>query len=138
MAHEQRLVNIWEDTVDLRQLLIGLACGSTLGFGSYIGAVRAFASYLPGQPPALLKGYALMAGIAGCVLAAAVIARVFKPKRWLRETDDGPIDRAALVRHLALDPEEERVARETASPQLIREMQQLQIYDLFTSGTDPR
>ena len=140
MADEQRLFNVWEDTVDLRQLLIGLACGSTLGFASYAVAVRAFTAYFPGQQQGLIKGYALMAGIAGCVIVAAIIATVFKPKRWLRETDDGPIDRSALIRDLALDPEEERRALETASPKLIREMQQLQIYDLFTdaSRTDSR
>ena len=131
MAHQQRLVNIWEDTVDLRQLLIGLACGSALGFASYVIAVRAFTAYFPEQTPSLIKGYALMTGIAGCVMAAAIIGTVFKPKRVLRETDQGPIDRSAMIRDLALDPEEERRALDTASPKLIREMQQLQVYDLF-------
>jgi len=140
LADERRLFNIWEDTVDLRQLLIGLACSSTLGFASYAVAIRAFTAYFPGQTPGLIRGYALMAGIAGCVMVAAIIATVFKPKRWLREADDGPNDRSALIREFALDPEEERRALETASPKLIREMQELQLYDLFTdfSRTDLR
>ena len=140
MAQEHRLVNIWEDTVDLRELLIGLACGSALGFASYVAALLAFTAYLPSQQPSLIKGYALMAGIAGCVMAAALIAVVIKPKRSLRETTHGPLDRAELIRSLALDPEEERRALETASPKLIREMQQLQIYHLFaeTPPSDSR
>ena len=135
LAHEHRLVNIWEDTVDLRELLIGLACGSAFGFASYALALRAFAAYLPTQQPSLIKGYALMAGIAGCVMAASFVAAAVKPKRVLRETAAGPIDRAGLVRDLALNPEEERRALETASPKLIREMQQLQIYDLFAESS---
>jgi len=136
LAEEQRLVNIWEDTVDLRQLLIGLACGSALGFASYAVAIRAFTAYFPGQTPNLVKSYALMAGIAGCVIAASLVGAVVKPKRSLRETDQGPMDRAALVRELSLDPAEERRALETASPALIREMQQLQIYALFVDSSE--
>ena len=135
MAHEHRLVNIWEDTVDFRELLIGLACGSALGFASYAIALRAFTAYFPAQQPSLIKGYALMGGIVGCVTAASLIAAVIKPKRLLRETAQGPIDRAGLVRDFALNPEEERRALETASPKLIREMQQLQIYDLFAESS---
>ena len=135
MAAEQRLVTIWEDVVDFRQLLIGHACGSALGFASYAAAFRAFTAGFPGEEPSLIKGYALMAGIAGCVMAAVLIARVCKPKRLLRDTDQGPIDRAVLIRDLALNPEEERRALETASPKLIREMQQLQVLDLFADSS---
>jgi len=135
LAEEQRLVTIWEDTVDLRQLLIGLACGSALGFASYTVAIRAFTTYFPGQTANLIKGYALMAGIAGCVLAAVLVAMVVKPKRRLRETDQGPIDHSSLLRELALNKDEERLALQTASPKLIREMQQLQIYDLFADSS---
>ncbi|MBY0496657.1 MAG: hypothetical protein K2Y23_20820 [Cyanobacteria bacterium] len=140
MAEPQRLVNIWEDTVDLRHLLIGLACGSALGFTSYVLALRAFTAYFPGETPGLIKGYALMIGIAGCVMAAAIIGTVFKPKRVFRDTDEGPIDRSTMIRNLALDPDEERRALETASPKLIREMQELQVYDFFVDGSrsDPR
>jgi hypothetical protein len=91
----------------------------------------AFTTYFPGQTANLIKGYALMAGIAGCVLAAVLVAMVVKPKRLLRETDQGPIDHVSLLRELALNKDEERLALQTASPKLIREMQQLQIYDLF-------
>ena len=135
MAAEPQLVTIWEDVVDFRQLLIGLACGSAIGFVSYASAFRAFAAGFPDDDPGLIKGYALMAGIAGCVMAAALIATVFKPKRLLRDTDQRPIDRAGLIRDLALDPEEERRALETASPKLIREMQQLQVLDLFSDSS---
>ena len=126
-----RLVNIWEDTVDFRELLIGLAGGSALGFVAYSLSLRAFTAYLPGQAPGLIKGYALMGGIVGCVCAAVIVALLVKPKRNFRHADDGPIDRAALLRGLALDPDEERRALESASPKVIREMQDLQIYDLF-------
>ena len=133
-----QLVNIWDDTVDLRELFIGLACGSTLGFAFYALALRALSRYLPNQPPGVIKGYALLGGILGCVCAAVGVALFVKPKRWLRVSDDGPVDRAGLLRSLAVDPEEERRALAHASPALIREMQQLQIYDLFADFSHAR
>lgn len=135
MADEQRLVNVWEDTVDLRQLLIGLACGSALGFASYAGAIRALTVTFPDQTASLIKAYALMAGIAGCIVAAILVAVIVKPKRVLCETEQGLRDQAALLQELALNLDDERRALEGASPQLIREMQQLQVYDLFTESS---
>ena len=126
-----RLVNIWEDTVDLRELLVGMATGAVLGFAAYRFSLGAFTASMPGGAPGLIKGYALMGGIPGCVCPAVVVAMVVKPKRHFTQGDDEPIDRAALVRALALDPDEERRGLETASPKLILEMQDLQIYDLF-------
>jgi len=131
LAAEPRLVNIWEDTVDLRQLLFGLVFGGALGFAAYAVAIRAVTARFPNQTPNLLKGYALMAGIAGCVAAAVLIAAVIRPKRLLRETVTGPTNQVELLRGLALNLDDERAALDTASPELIREMQQLHIYDLF-------
>ena len=127
----RRLLSIWEDTVDLRELLIGIAGAAALGFASFIVSWRVFTAQLPNDSAALIKGYALMGGILGCVLAAVIIAVVFKPKRVLRESEGGLTDPAELLVSLGLDPDEERRALETASPKVIREMQQLQIYDLF-------
>lgn len=128
---EHRLFYIWEDTVDLKQLLIGLACGGALGFTSYAASFAAFTEHLTSSTPGVIKGYALMGGIVGCVCTAVGLALAVKPKRAFRATAEGPRDRAALIHTLALDPDEERVALEEASPKLIREMQQLQVYDLF-------
>lgn len=128
---EPQLFTIWEDTVDLKALLIGLACGSALGFICYELSLRLCTAYLPGVAPGVIKGYALLGGIVGCVGAAAGVARVVEPKRHLREQEDTVTDRMALLRSLGVDPEEERHALERASPKLIREMQQLQIHDLF-------
>lgn len=139
MSKEQhRLINVWEDTVDLRELLIGLALGSALGFACYRLSFWAFTKYLTGQSSGVIKGYALLGGIAGCVCAAVIVALVFKPKRWLRASDEGPDDRAQLLSGLALDPDEERRALEEGPPKLIREMEQLQIYDLFADFSRSR
>lgn len=128
---ERQLFYIWEDTVDLKQLIVALASGSAIGFTSYAASLAAFTRYLTASTPAVIKGYALMAGIAGCVCAAVGVALLVRPKRTFRATDQGPLDRAALIRALAIDPVEERLALQEATPTLIREMQQLQVYDLF-------
>jgi hypothetical protein len=119
----------------LRELLVGLVSGAALGFTGYEFSLSVLAAYLPGQAPALLKGYALMGGIAGCICAAALVAVIVKPKRQFTHGDEAPIDRAALLRALALNPDEECRALETASRQVILEMQALQIYDLFVEAS---
>lgn len=128
---DRRLLNIWEDTVDLRELLIGIACGSASGFAAYILSLRFFQAQLPDETPALVKGYGLLGGILGCVVAAVVIAVVFRPKRVLQESEVGPADPGEILAALGLDPEEERAALEQASPKVLREMQQLRIHDAF-------
>ncbi|MEJ2206119.1 MAG: hypothetical protein P8170_18645 [Gemmatimonadota bacterium] len=128
---KHQLVNIWGDAVDLRELLIGLAIGSAFGYAAYVLAFGALTRYFPAQGEALIKGYALLGGIVGCVVAAVLIGLFVSPKRHVRAADDDATDRTDLLRTLGLDPEEERQALEDASPKLIREMKQLQVYDLF-------
>jgi len=131
-------VYIWEDAVNLRELLIGLAFGSVLGYAFYTLSFEAFTKYLPGQREGVIKGYALLGGIVGCVCAAVVIGLIFKPKRRVRTAEQAPTGRAELLRNLGLDPDEERRALEKASPKLIREMKQLQVYDLFADFSRSR
>jgi hypothetical protein len=130
-GREHQLVNIWEDAVDLRELLIGLAIGSAVGYAAYVLAFGALTRYFPDQGEGLIKGYSLLGGIVGCVVAAVLINLFVSPKRHVREADDGATGRTELLRTLGLDPKEERQALEDASPELIREMKQLQVYDLF-------
>ena len=134
----QRPINVWEDTVGLKELLIGLAGGAALGFVCYVLSLRVLSNYLAGSAAGVVKGYALMGGICGCVAAAVLVARFVKPRRILCESGVAPADRAALLQTLGLDPDEERRALEKASPKLIREMEQLQIHDLFAEfGRSP-
>ena len=139
-GQEPGLIVVWEDTVALRHLLIGLLCGGVLGLGCYLVAARSIAAALPGEAAGLVKAYALLGGIGGSLVAAVVLALFVKPKRVFDDSTEGSGDRAALLRQFGADPVEEAEALRRASPRLLREMRQLQVHDLFAdyAGGKPR
>jgi hypothetical protein len=85
------------------------------------------------RTPELARAYAMLAGLAGCVLSGLICALLFAPKR-------------EVVEGAAADPRwREEVLAELAGehgdlgsvddlpPSVVREMKELEIYDLFAS-----
>jgi len=66
----QVLAEVWEDVVDVRELLLSLLISTTGALGGYIIA--------PDAAP-----YPLICGLTGALLAFIVCAVLFKPKREL-------------------------------------------------------
>jgi len=74
-----RLLEVWGDTVDQRHLVLSIVLGVGLGAPAYLGS-----TWLLGMtdvPAGLQRSYALLAGIAACLVAAVIAARLFGPKR---------------------------------------------------------
>jgi hypothetical protein len=87
---------VWNDAVDPRQLSLSIALCVAIGLPAFLVSRAVLAGVL--HQPALAGGYALLIGLVGCVLGAAVCARLFPPKRALAE---GPeTDRAAALAEL--------------------------------------
>jgi hypothetical protein len=78
-----------------------------------------------------VTGYGLFAGIVGCLLAAFVSARLFPPKREVKEAELSDEERMLVIQELNLDMEQEALALKELSPQIEEEMKQLKLYDLF-------
>ncbi|MDR3561335.1 MAG: hypothetical protein P4N59_07845 [Negativicutes bacterium] len=135
--HKEEFVTIWGDTVNFRQLLLGLVGGAVLGYLSLIGGLSYLKSYHPGLGKALLMGYALLFGVGGCIVAAMIAGRVFKPKRIYSE-EDRSVDKQAVLRELNIDLKQEAEYLKQVSPQIIHEMKQLQLYELFVTETNPQ
>ncbi|MFC7431495.1 MULTISPECIES: hypothetical protein [unclassified Agrococcus] len=74
-----RLLEVWGDTVDSRHLVWSILLGVGLGAPAYLLAEWGFAQ--SDVAPGLQRSYALLAGIAACIVAAVVAARLFAPKR---------------------------------------------------------
>lgn len=87
---------VWNDAVDLRQLSWSIGVCVAVGLPAFLVS-RAVLSGVLGRP-ALAGGYALLIGLVGCVLGAAVCTRLFPPKRVV--TDDPETDRAAALAEL--------------------------------------
>ncbi|NQE61660.1 hypothetical protein [Caulobacter sp. RHG1] len=132
-SRERRLLNIWDDTVDLPALLVSVAGGAALGLAAYKLALAALMARQGETAASLIKAYALLGGVGGCVLAAVLVGLVVKPKRIVETAQASAADQIDLLASLGADPDEERRALETTPPKVIAEMQQLKIHDLFVA-----
>lgn len=129
--------DIWGDTVDLRHLAAAMIIGIALALGCYILGLGVIKSSYPKLPANLAQGYALLVGIVGSLAAAVLSARLFAPKRVLKEDEFSPEDRALVIRELQIDMEREGEELKTVPPEIVAEMKELQIYDLFLGQNGP-
>ena len=125
------LADIWSDTVDLRHMAGAMAIALTLGISCFIGSQQLLTANLVGVAKNLIQAYALLGGIFGCLLAAFISARLFKPKRTINESEFTEEDRQNVINELQIDLEEEAKELENLPADVVDEMKQLKIYDLF-------
>jgi len=76
---ESRLIEVWGDTVDSRHLLGSILIGAGIAVPVYLVAEWGFGQLTGGD--ALGRSYALVVGLAACIVAAVISARLFAPKR---------------------------------------------------------
>jgi len=120
---------VWGDTVVLWQLcLAALICVVLTMVGFLLG--RSLFLSMESLEPSLAKGYSLLTGILGCFIGAAISARSFKPKRVVVEkfeqsTIQEILDQAGITM------EEEIEGLRHASPEIIAEMESLELYSLL-------
>lgn len=81
---DEHLTEVWGDTVKLSQLGIAALLGIILTMAFYLVGNNIF-SQMENIEASLAKGYALLTGILGCFLSAAISAKFFKPKRIIEE-----------------------------------------------------
>ena len=91
MAKEKKqykpYTEVWGDTVYLKHLLYSSLLGIVLTLGMYLVGRTIFLG-IDGLEEGLAKGYSLLVGIVGCFVAAAISAKLFKPKRIIAERAD--------------------------------------------------
>jgi hypothetical protein len=127
-------LTVWGDTVDFKQLIIGLTLGAIFGYVSFIGGLQYLKLNHASLSKGLLMGYALLFGVAGCVLVGVVAAMVFKPKRIFHE-EDFHINGEMVFQELGIDQKQEAEFLKDTPKEVIEEMHKLQIYHLFAEKT---
>ena len=91
---------------------------------------RAVLTGIDALDPALAKGYSLLVGIVGTFIGAAICAKKFKPKRKIMiEFQEENIE--DILKAAGMTVEEEREALRTVSPEVIKEMEDLELYSLL-------
>lgn len=128
-----RLVEIWGDTVDIRHLSCSITIGISVSMAAYLGAKYLLLSI---TTPELVHAYSMLAGLGGCILSGVISAIFFAPKREIIEDpSDDPTWRDEIMGQLASQPGG-LGSMADLSPAVIREMKELEIYDLFVSWSE--
>ena len=126
-----RLVEIWGDTADLGHLAWSIVIGVAVSLTGYLVASRVLASVV--STPELARAYAMLAGLGGCVVSGLICAKLFAPKREVVEgTDPDPRWREEVLAELAGE-HGDLGSVDDLPPSVVREMKELEIYDLFAS-----
>ena len=126
------LADIWGDTVNLRHLGGAMIVGIILGTLFYIAGFECIRRIRPDMVLSLQKAMGLVIGIVGCLLAAVVSPRLFPPKRTLTEESFSPENRLQVLAELGVDMAAESEDMKSMPDEIIQEMKDLQLYDVFT------
>ncbi|MCD8350867.1 MAG: hypothetical protein LUC93_09685 [Planctomycetaceae bacterium] len=120
---------VWGDTVVITELLAAsVICIAATMIFYFIG--NSIFLGREGMETGLAKGYSLLIGILGCILSAIVCAKLFKPKRVVEERLEQE-DILHVLEAAGITPEEEAEALAVTDPQIIREMEELELYSLL-------
>ncbi|WP_280398783.1 hypothetical protein [Nocardia carnea] len=76
--HPQYL-EVWGDTVVGRHLAVSVVVGIGVSLAALLVSERVFSAFVTND--SLADAYALLVGIAGCVVAGVICGRLFRPKR---------------------------------------------------------
>lgn len=127
-----RLVEVWGDTADTGHLAWSIVIGAVVSLGGFLAAARVLNGLV--SSPELARAYAMLAGLAGCLLAGAICAVLFHPKREVVEGEPAdPSWREEVLASLAAEPG--GIGNTADLPEAAaRELRELQLFDLFASS----
>ncbi|NPV69845.1 MAG: hypothetical protein HPY55_04235 [Firmicutes bacterium] len=123
---------VWGDTVDLVHLASSTVIGIVLTLGGYLVGLQVFSAQ-KGLSEALVKGYALMVGVTGCVASGVIAATLYRPKRVLVEKAE-QVDVAEALATLGMRPEEEAAAVESVEAAARDELRELGLFETLSKA----
>jgi hypothetical protein len=133
-----RLIEVWGDTVDTKHVSISIALGAGIASPTFLLGRRFFQATVEDQT--LAQSYALLLGLAACLVAAFIAARLFKPKRLVRETAATTETRREALESIVAEGGEWTDPADL-DPEVQNELRQLGLYDVLAQAharTDPR
>lgn len=127
-----RYAEVWGDTVDTAHLGWSVLIGVVVSFGAFELALRILQPFV--AQAAMGRAYAMLVGLGGCLVAGAICARLFKPKRIVvaQEASDEGV-RAELIERLVAEAGPQGSIR-TLPVYVAAEMKEVGLYDLFADA----
>ncbi|RXN93534.1 hypothetical protein C7R54_06310 [Achromobacter aloeverae] len=126
----RRLAEVWSDTVDLRHLAWAIAIGIIVSVAAFFAAGRWLRDVASSAE--LAHAYAMLAGLAGSVIAGVICARMFPPKREVVEDTSlaDPVWREEVLAELANEAGGLGTLADLP-PAARQELRELGLYELF-------
>lgn len=122
------LYEVWGDTVDSRHLVLAILVSAVVSLGTYALALWILTGIVDSTQMA--RAYAMLFGILGCLGGGTISAILFKPKRDVIEDVADPAFREQVVDDLLKEYGSLGRLEET-SPEVIAELRDLGLYELF-------
>jgi hypothetical protein len=125
------LIEVWGDTVDTKHVSISIALGVGIASPTFLLGRKLFEATVDDQT--LAQSYALLLGLAACLVAAVIAARLFKPKRVVRQTDATTDSRREALERIAADGGEWTDPAELPA-EVQDELRRLELYDVLAQA----
>lgn len=126
-----QLLEVWNDTVDPKHLIGGIAIGVGIAVPAYLIADHLFGA--PGGDEALGHSYALLIGIVGCILGAVISGLLFKPKRVITTSAADTRNRQEIIDEIVEEYGELGDPREL-KPAVQEEIRTLGLFDALVDN----
>ena len=127
------LVEVWGDTVNVAHLGWSIVIGSVISLSGYFLASSLLTAVVASQERA--RAYAMLVGLAGCLISGVVCARLFAPKREVVEQGAGLFWREEVLAQLVAETGSLGAIADLP-PAAIQELKELGLYELFASHDD--
>lgn len=128
---KQNLYEVWGDTVAGRDLALAIGIGAVVSLGTYFAAQHVLSALM--ESAQMARAYAMLIGILGCLAGGALSAKLFAPKRDVRENVADQGFREQVVADLL--KEYGSLGRlEDLSYEVIAELRELELYELFRAA----
>ncbi|MDD7463493.1 MAG: hypothetical protein SOW41_00595 [Anaerococcus sp.] len=124
-----KYTEVWGDRVVLKELAYACLLGVVLTMAFFLIGQKIFHS-MNDLEESLADGYALVVGVAGCILSGAISAKLFKPKRVIEEKVEFE-EIEEIIRSAGLTIEEEAKELANADEDIIKELEDLKLYALL-------
>ena len=126
----ERLVEVWGDTVDTVHLGLAVVIGSVISLACYLIASRVLTAVV--SPADVARAYAMLVGLAGCIISGIVCAKLFPPKREVVEAAADPFWREEVLAQLVAESKSIGAISDLP-PETVQELKELGLYELFAS-----
>ena len=130
-----QLLEVWNDTVDSKHLIGGIAIGVGVAVPAYLIADHFFTT--SGSDPELGHSYALLVGILGCIVGAVISGILFKPKRVITQSAADTRNRQIVIDEVVEEYGDLGDPRELAPP-VQEEIRALGLFDALVENHENR